>query len=340
MLEKPDLHDDAIITCLHDEYGLAVDKISFLPIGADINTAVYRAATPAEAVYFVKLRSGEFEESSVMVPKYLSDLGIRQIIPPLSTQTGRLWASLPPFKVILYPYVEGHDGYVRKLSEKQWREFGAALKRLHTTEFPPEINKRIHRETFSPRWRHAVRIFLERAKTEAFAEPVAAETAAFLKTKGDQTLKIVERAEALARLLREQPSDFIVCHADIHGWNLLIDNHEALYMVDWDTLIWAPKERDLMFIGAGLGDSGYTPREEEALFYQGYGRPKINQIAIAYYRYERIIEDIAAYGERLLSSEEGGEDKKQSLQYLKSNFLPKGTIERADQSDGGMEKAE
>ena len=48
-----------------------------------------------------------------------------------------------------------------------------------------------------------------------------------------------------------------------------------------------------MFIGAGLGNSGYSPEEEAYLFYDGYGETEINQIAIAYYRYARIVEDIA-----------------------------------------------
>lgn len=42
MLIKPDLNDEAIITCLQDAYGLEVATILFLPIGADFNTAVFR----------------------------------------------------------------------------------------------------------------------------------------------------------------------------------------------------------------------------------------------------------------------------------------------------------
>jgi len=133
-----------------------------------------------------------------------------------------------------------------------------------------------------------------------------------------------------------QPPDFILCHADIHGWNLLIDNAGALYMVDWDTLIFAPRERDLMFIGGALGNSGYTPQEEETLFYQGYGQTNINQTAIAYYRYERIVEDIAVFCEQIFLSNEGGEDRKQALDYLQSNFLPDGTIARAYHSDKSL----
>jgi spectinomycin phosphotransferase len=149
----------------------------------------------------------------------------------------------------------------------------------------------------------------------------------------DETLALVRRTERLAQILRVQPPDSILCHADIHGWNLLIDGGGVLYMVDWDTLIFAPKERDLMFIGGGPGDSGYTPEEEEAMFYQGYGPADVNQGAISYYRYVRILEDIAVYCEQLLLSDEGGEDRRQSLENLKSNYLPDGTIAKAYRAD-------
>jgi spectinomycin phosphotransferase len=333
MLEKPDLKDEVIIDCLHREYGIKGNALSFLPLGADQKSAVYRVAANLKRVYFAKLRSGEFDESAVTVPKYLYDLGIQQIIPPLATQSGRLWACLPPYKVILYPYVDGRNGFERKLSITQWKEFGAALKRFHAADIPQEITHNITREKFSTGWHDSVKRILERVCKNTYVEPVASETAAFMKAKSGQTLKIVARAEALARPLQKNPPEFILCHADIHGWNLLIDNDGALYMVDWDTLIFAPKERDLMFIGGGLGDSGYTPQEEEALFYKGYGQTDINSTAIAYYRYERIIEDLAVYCEPLLLSDEGGEDRKQSLVNLKSNYLPCGTIERAFQSD-------
>lgn len=333
MLEKPELKDEKIINCLKTEYRLSVEKIAFLPLGADLNTAVYRVVTNDETVYFLKLRRGEFDEATVAVPKYLSDLGIKQIIPSLTTQTGQLWASLAPFKVILYPYVEGHNGFERNLSDQQWVEFGAALKRFHTADIPSAITSSIQREKFSPQWRDTVKMFLERIEEETFDEPVAVEMAAFLKIKGDETLELVKRAERFAQMLQEQPPEFILCHADIHAWNLLIDDNDAFYMVDWDTLIFAPKERDLMFVGGGLGGNGHTPREEEALFYQGYGQTQIDPIAMAYYRYERIIEDIAVYCGQIFLSDEGGEDRKQSLEYLKSNFLPNSTIEIACQSD-------
>jgi spectinomycin phosphotransferase len=332
MLEKPELKDEKIIKCLQKEYGLTVERIDFLPLGADQDTAVYLVETNRGTTYFLKLRGGKFDEAGVTVPKYLYDHDIQQIIPPLATATGKLWAGLAPYKAILYPYVEGHNAYEKKLSHRLWLELGAALKKLHTTDIPQAITSSIPKENFSPKWRDKVKMHLAQIGQVTLIDPIAVELAAFLKTKTNETLRLVERAERLAQELQNQPLDFVLCHADIHGWNLLIDKHDALYLVDWDTLIFAPRERDLMFIGCGLGDSGVPPQEEETLFYQGYGQVENDQAAIAYYRYERIIEDIAVFCDQIFSSDGGGEDRKQALEYLKSNFLPNNTIERALQS--------
>jgi len=333
MLEKPDLEDKRIIACLQNQYGLGVVQIDFLPLGADLNTAVYRIVTTGGIPYFCKLRRDRFDEASVAVPKFLSDLGFRQVIPPLRIQTGNLWAELDPFKVILYPFVEGYDGFKVNLSDQHWVEFGKALKSFHSAVIPPSIARGVPRETYSPKWREIVRSFLARLEGEAFTEPVAGELAAFLKTKYAETQKLVARTERLAVTLQSQNPKSILCHADIHVGNLLIGPKDELYLVDWDTLIFAPKERDLMFIGGGLGGGGHTPQEEISLFYQGYGQTQIDPIALAYYRCERIIEDIAVICEQVFLSEQGGQDRLQAIEYLKSNYLPEGTIELAYLSD-------
>ncbi len=143
MLEKPDLQDEKIIACLRDEYGLNVVQVTFLPLGADRNTAVYRVVADDETPYFLKLRSGVFDETSVALPKFLGDQGIGQIIAPLATKTGQLWASLDAFKVILYPFVEGHNGYEVDLLDRHWGDFGMALKSIHSAVVPPALIRRI-----------------------------------------------------------------------------------------------------------------------------------------------------------------------------------------------------
>jgi spectinomycin phosphotransferase len=333
MLEKPDLPDDKIIACLQTEYGLLVATIAFLPLGADLNTAVYRVITDDETHYFLKLRGGVFDEASVALPKFLSDQGIAQVIAPLATSTGQLWANLDTFKVILYPFVEGRNGYEVELSDHHWIEFGAALKRIHSAVVPPSLSNHIQRETYSPRWREIVKTALARVETDAFVDPVAVKLAVYLKAKRAEILNLVGRTERLAQTLQAQAPEGVVCHADLHAGNILIDAAGALYIIDWDTLICAPKERDLMYAGGGQFGEARTPQQEESLFYQGYGQTPIDHRALAYYRYERIIQDVAVECEQIFSATGGGEDRAQALRYFTSNFLPGGVLEITYQSD-------
>ena len=333
MLEKPNLQDKSIISSLLEDYGLSVVRLVFLPVGADRNTAAYRAVSEDGIQYFVKLRRGDFGGTTVALTRFLSDQGVVHIIAPLATKAGGLCASLEAFQLMLYPFIEGHSGYEVDLSDRQWRDLGRALRRIHSTRAPEALGSRIQRETYSPRWREIVKTFLERLDGAAPGDPVAAELAAFLNARCDGILDLVARAEGLALTLGPRPAEFVLCHSDIHAGNVLIDSSSALYIVDWDDAIFAPKERDLMFIGAGLWGNGRAPQEEEVLFYQGYGQTQINPAGLAYYRYERIVQDIAVFCERICSTGEGREDREQSLRYLKSNFLPNSTIEIAYASD-------
>jgi len=49
-----------------------------------------------------------------------------QIIPPIQTASGQLWTRVDRFALMLYPFVEGDNGYNRTLSEPQWRQLGGA----------------------------------------------------------------------------------------------------------------------------------------------------------------------------------------------------------------------
>ena len=328
MLEKPNLPDETIIACLWDAYGLQIAEITFLPLGADAYAGVYRASTTDGAPYFVKLRSRNFDTISADVPKFLFESGISQIIAPIATVSGKLSAQLGEFHVILYPFIEGTNGWQVALSETQWNIFGQTLKHIHTLTLPRTLANRIPRETYSPYWRDRVRQFQAQAEDTVFTEPVAAALAEFLKDKRREISHLIQRAEELGAILQDQATDNVLCHSDIHLGNLLISD-AAFYIVDWDQPILAPKERDLMFIGGGIGSGWIRPEQEEALFYAGYGQMAIDYVALAYYRYERIVEDFAAYSEELLLTDEGGEDRPEGLRRVISQFQPGAVIDMA-----------
>lgn len=336
MLEKPDIPDESIIACLQAEYGLPAAQITFLPLGADRNTAVYRVITDSATAYFVKLRSGPFDEITILTPKLLHDQGITQIIAPLSTRSQQLWANLDQYAVTVSPFVEGRSGFEVDLSDHHWVEFGRVLKGIHSAVLPSDFITRIPRETYSSQWREIVRDFQQRVEKTRPDDPISAKLAALLKMKRHVIDTLVARAERLAQALQASGRDFILCHADIHAGNILIDTTGALYIVDWDTLILAPRERDLMFVGGGLGGGGHTAEEEETLFYRGYGQTQVDPVALAYYRYERIVQDIATYCEEILLLDKGDQDRAEGLRQLTSQFDPNNVVEMAYRSEKSL----
>jgi spectinomycin phosphotransferase len=331
MLEKPNIPDQLISSLLIKEYRLQVAELTFLPLGADMGTAVYRVIADDGAAYFLKLRKG-FDELSVTIPLFLKSQSVKEIISPIETNSKRGWADFGEYKMVLYPFIEGKDGFERELTDVHRRTLGAALKAIHSANIPPELRKLIPQETFSPQARESVKSLQALVETKIFADPTAAKLAEFMKAKRVEISRLIQRTEELAAKVQSQSLVLVLCHTDIHGGNILIDDMGELYIVDWDNPILAPKERDLIFIGGGIDEIWKTEREE-SVFYEGYGKTEIDLSALAYYRYERVVQDLAAFGEQLLLSNEGGADRERSLGWFTSNFETGGTIEIAIKTD-------
>ena len=330
MLEKPNIADELIISCLQKEHALYNTQLEFLPLGADMGTAVYRVVTETGAAYFLKLRRG-FDEITVTVPLFLKSYGIEAIIVPFETRSKQHWADFGEYKMILYPFIAGQNGFNRELADIHRRTLGMALQEIHRAQLPLELKSLIPREAFSSNWRESLKSFQALVENKAFDDPTAAKLAAFMKSRRDEIDRLVARTEELASEIQSQPLEFVLCHTDIHGGNILIGEDDKLRIVDWDNPLLAPKERDLMFIGGGI-DEIWKSEREEGVFYEGYGKTEIDIAALAYYRYERIIEDLAVIAEQLLSTEEGGADRDQAYRWFTSNFEPGQTIEIAEKT--------
>ncbi|HXH54433.1 MAG TPA: phosphotransferase [Gammaproteobacteria bacterium] len=143
-----------------------------------------------------------------------------------------------------------------------------------------------------------------------------------------KSLRLVDRSEHLGQKIQKQSPEFILCHSDLHGGNVLMDRNSTIYIVDWGEPIMAPKERDLMFIGGGVANVWNKPHEEE-FFYKGYGKAEINMAIMAYYRYVRIVEDIALYGQQLLLTTIDGQDRIASYKQFVDQFEPHGVVDIA-----------
>ena len=275
MTEKQSLSPQSIIDCLNTNYGIAVTTLTFLPLGADMNASVYKAETQGGLSYFVKLKRGHHYDISVAILALLQASGIQQIIPPIKTIDGELTQHINDFTLIVYPFVDGQNGFCYNLTDDQWVTLGKVLRQVHEFDVPPSIKDRIRKEVYSSKWREAVRSLYAHIDGNLTGDETALKLQTFMKEHRAVIHRLVDRAEALSQKIQEQSPEFVLCHSDIHGGNVLIDGNGAIYIVDWDDPIMAPKERDLMFIGGGVANVWNNPHEEE-FFYKGYGKTKIN----------------------------------------------------------------
>ncbi len=335
MLEKHPLSDPIIISCLNTHYGIEVAYLTFLPLGADINASIYKAQTLDQKSYFIKLKQGHHHDTSVEIVELLQGAGIRQIIPPVKTIHGKTTQRIDDFTLIVYPFVDGQDGFNCNLTDDQWTTLGKALRQVHEIEVPLPIQNRIRRETYSAKWREIVRSIYVHVEAEPIADEIALKLQKFMKKNMLAIRRLVDRAEQLGEKLQSQSPKFVLCHSDIHAGNVLIDGNNTIYIVDWDEPIMAPKERDLMFIGGGVGNVWNKPREEK-LFYKGYGKTEVDSTVLAYYRHERIVEDIAIYSRELLLTTARGKDRPEMYRQFIDMFAPQGVVEIAFKTDEGL----
>ena len=333
MLEPPDLPDDVIVAAVRAGYGIPAAAVAFLPIGCDSLAWAYRAQTADGAAYFVKVRKGIANEAGLIVPRYLQDHGVTNVVAPIPTLSHTLWVDVDDFVLILYPFVDGGTGRERGMKEHHWVTYGAVLRQIHATAPAPDLARRMKGESFTPDWGGVVKRLDAHIADRTFTDPIERELAAFWRARRAEIRTLVDRAETLGRRLHATAPPLVLCHADIHTWNVMIDTDDRLWVVDWDETVLAPRERDLMFVVGGISRELVRPHQE-AWFFAGYGATDIDPIALSYYRYAWAVGDIGSFGEHVfLMPGTGSVTRGNAMQALMRLFRPGEIVTLAYESD-------
>ena len=99
------------------------------------------------------------------------------------------------------------------------------MRQVHEFDVPPSIKDRIRKETYSSKWREAVRSLYAHIDGELTGDETALKLQAFMKEHRAIIHRLVDRAESLSQKIQEQSPKFVLCHSDIHGGNVLIDGN-------------------------------------------------------------------------------------------------------------------
>jgi spectinomycin phosphotransferase len=303
MRAEPSVDRTAIADCVRESYGLHPATVEYLPVGLDYNAAVYRVSTDGGPV-LVKVKRGVFYEASCLVPRWLADKGIESVVAPLPTADGALWSEADGWKLIVYPYIEGTTERTG-MTPGQWASVGASFRRIHDIGPPPAEN--VRSETFTPsNYRRKLEELA--AHLESDPSPAAQQMRSLWRQHGEAVLQLCEPMEALAAALHSKGVPLVICHADLHPANLLRDRSDHSYIIDWDDVMLAARERDFIFV------------EERSPFFDGYGLYDVDWQALAYYRYERVVTDAIAYIEEAVICDVSDAERQSSIERFSLNL--------------------
>ncbi|HAT7920662.1 TPA: aminoglycoside O-phosphotransferase APH(9)-Ia [Legionella pneumophila] len=328
---RNNIPDQHLIALLKVYYGIDIHTVQLIVGGADVNAFGYKADSESNS-YFVKLKYGHHDEINLSIIRLLHDSGIKEIIFPIYTRDTKLFQQIDHFKIIVYPFINAPNGFTQNLTEKQWHQLGKVLRQIHETSVPTAIQQRLRKETYSPKWREMVRSFYNKIGFDDSDDQITTDFKTFFNQKIDSIHRLVDSSEELSKKIQLDLDKYVLCHSDVHAGNVLVVNEESIFIIDWDEPMLAPKERDLMFIGGGIGNVWNKPHEID-YFYEGYGKTNVDKIILSYYRHERIVEDIAVYGQDLLSRDQNNESRLESFKHFKSMFDPNDVVEIAFSSD-------
>lgn len=337
MRDRPDLSEEALAAALRGHYAIDAVSVGFLSGGEDASAWVYRVETGhASPRYFVKVREANgSRDVAAAVSRYLYEGGVRHVVAPVRSNANSLTVQEGEFSFTVYPFIEGRTGVKAGLVERHWWALGNLVQRLHASFLPSDLSEQLATETYRPAALDVVRQIDRAVSGRSFVGRVAQEVAAFWTAHRAEILALVERTEELGQLVERLSLPLVLCHADLHTWNVMIDGDGELWLIDWDEVIRAPQERDLMFVVGGIG-AGLIDPHETAWFFEGYGDTTVDPLALSYYRHAWAVQDIGGYGERIFFAPSlGNESRSDAARILMGLFNPGEIVELARASDDG-----
>lgn len=296
--------NQALRAALRTGYGLAIDALEVETDGADSLAWTWRATTTSGRRLFVKLRS-EVRPAAILVPRHLVTIGFEEVVAALPTLDGGAWLDVDGWTAVVMDLVEGETGFRAGLSLEAWRRLGAFSARLHAVELPAELRAIVRVEDFRSAWTERALALDDRvaALDESSLDELGLAVRRRWIAERDTIRRLVSAVETLGGRIRARPEapPNVLCHADFHAANVLVDRDGGLHVVDWDELVLAPRERDWMFV-RGSVVAGRVSDEEADAFEAGYGPPAAapNPELLAWYRIDWAVQDVAGFAEEVL----------------------------------------
>ncbi len=220
------------------------------------------------------------------------EAGLSFVVAPIRTCAGPVARLLGGYALALYPHVEGRSGdFGDSLPPAEAIELVGMLTSLHAVSGPSAaVDVRV--EAFELPGREVLEAALgELDVAESWPGPYGENLQRLLGRHLDDVCHLLREHDRLVATVGPQTDRLVLTHGEPHPGNL-IRTAEGLMLVDWETALLAPPERDLWLLDART--DGQASAEYAALT----GRPVVPGL-LQRYRLAWSLADLAVYVELL-----------------------------------------
>ena len=258
MKTKFDVDNILLINALEREYQLSITDFYFLPKGDSAYTYIIKCSDGN--IYFMKLYDSGTDSGSAKIKDlhtYLSliwEMYDRQLFKllsyPYKNTSGNFSTDLGFATIILFNYIEGRtleDDYPFSLELE--KNIAYTLASMHsTTPYLDLSSTRV--ETFDTPYLYNLKKYLSYLELSAknsnqYIDLLKGYILPKMEVIHDFMQNLLKYQSYAKQLLKNNQLDMVVSHGDIWGGNLIIDHDGNLNLIDWESTIIAPAERDI-----------------------------------------------------------------------------------------------
>jgi spectinomycin phosphotransferase len=319
--EPPDLDRPGLARLLEREWSFRAASLEYLPIG--FGSHHWEASDPQGARRFVTAdrltnsRAGAepgaalavFDRAFRTAAVLRDTAGLEFVIGPLTDRTGGFTHRLGDYAVTLFPFLTAESTDADRSADEQAGVL-RMLGRLHaaTETLPPDLAPR---EDFEIPRRHTLVEALGDLDRQWTAGPFGEPARKLLRSSGETVARQLDSYDELASLVRRTSESWVVTHGEPHSSNVLRDGRGCLSLVDWDTVMVSPRERDL-WMALDPNASGWSDYLSTA------GSCVLDDRALRLYRSRWDLADIAEFVNVFRHAHEETADTIAALGYLES----------------------
>lgn len=251
MRYEPAVDRGRLIEAVRDAYGVPAQDLAFVPEG--FVAACYVVDGADGSRFFLKfwphLRVGQAAaerlHGSLLLTRALYDRGlVPNVSYPLPTRDGALWAEISGSPFAMFPLLPGRAPPAR-LPPALWEEFARVVAAIHRAT-PALADVLPPRETFAiPNEAELGRCLTVVERIGSGERPGLRALRRLMLPRQADVLAQYGRLRRLQGVVRRLDGPFVLCHTDLGGNNMLVDDEGRLSVLDWDDAIVAPPEYDL-----------------------------------------------------------------------------------------------